>query len=184
MQSTRTVQGQGDLTKPESIDRLWEIDIHYMSTVHDGTAYLMSIKDCLSKKWISYEFSRSCTATDELRAVEKACAVRFPGTVPHDLVLRTDNGPQYSALRNIYDLPMEVWFRKVWEHPNSYGHGYNREDMAEAVRMQGRIKGERISSPLGRIWESRADCMLRRPYRISQIPTEMQPPRCHGGGMR
>ena len=43
-------------------------------------------------------------------------------------------------------------------------------------KTAGRIKGERISAPLGRIWESRAGCMLRRPYCISQIPTEMHPP--------
>ena len=86
-----------DLTKPDSINRLWDTNIHYVGTARDGMHYLMSIKDCFSRKWISYEFSRSCTATDALRAVEKACAVRFSGTVPHDLVLRTDNGPQYIS---------------------------------------------------------------------------------------
>ena len=35
----------GDLTKPHNIDRLWETDIHYVSTVRDGMHYLMSIKD-------------------------------------------------------------------------------------------------------------------------------------------
>jgi len=127
-----------DLTKPENISRKWETDIHYVSTTRDGMAYLMSIKDCFSKKWISYEFSKTCTAMDCIRAVEKAFAIRFPDGNPHDLVLRTDNGPQYSAQRNIHDLPMEVWFRKVWVHPNSYGHSYVREDMAEAARMQNR----------------------------------------------
>jgi len=59
--------------------------------------HLMSIKDCFSKKWISYEFSRSCTARDCIKAVEKAYAIRFPNEMPHDLVLRTDNGPQYIS---------------------------------------------------------------------------------------
>ena len=40
----------GDLTKPHNTDRLWETDIHYVSTVRDGMPYLMSIKDCFSKK--------------------------------------------------------------------------------------------------------------------------------------
>ncbi len=57
----------------------------------------MSIKDCFSKKWISYEFSRTCTARDCIRAVEKACAIRLPDGNPHDLILRTDNGPQYVS---------------------------------------------------------------------------------------
>ncbi|MHB1471737.1 MAG: IS3 family transposase [Thermoplasmataceae archaeon] len=85
-----------DLTKPDDINRLWETDIHYVST-KEGMFYLMSIKDCFSKRWISYEFSRTCTAKDALKAVEKACAVRFPDRIPNNLILRTDNGPQYIA---------------------------------------------------------------------------------------
>ena len=87
----------GDLTKPHNIDRLWETDIHYVSTVRDGMHYLMSIKDCFSKKWISYEFSKPCTAKDCIKAVEKAYAIRFPDENHHDLILRTDNGPQYVS---------------------------------------------------------------------------------------
>jgi transposase InsO family protein len=86
-----------DLTKPEDINILWETDIHYVSTARDGMHYLMSIKDCFSKKWISYEFSRSCTANDCIKAVEKAFSIRFPDGNPHDLILRTDNGPQYIS---------------------------------------------------------------------------------------
>ena len=86
-----------DLTKPDEINRLWETDIHYVSTARDGMHYLMSIKDCFSKKWISYEFSRSCTANDCIRAVEKAFAIRFPDGNPRDLIMRTDNGPQYIS---------------------------------------------------------------------------------------
>ena len=52
---------------------------------------------CFSKKWISYEFSRTCTAGDCIRAVEKAYAVRFPDVKPVHLVLRTDNGLQYIS---------------------------------------------------------------------------------------
>ena len=85
------------LTKPDDINKLWETDIHYIGTVRGGTEYLMSIKDCFSKKWISYELSRTCTAKDAIRAVEKACAIRFSGTSPAHLILRTDNGPQYIA---------------------------------------------------------------------------------------
>ena len=84
-----------DLTKPSDLNRLWETDIHYISTEKDGMAYLMSIKDCFSKKWISYVLSRSCTAKDCTGAVEKAYALRFPEGRLLNLTLRTDNGPQY-----------------------------------------------------------------------------------------
>ena len=60
-----------DLTKPDNTDRLWETDIHYVGTARDGMHYLMSIKDCFSKKWISYEFSKTCTARDCIRAVRR-----------------------------------------------------------------------------------------------------------------
>jgi transposase InsO family protein len=89
--------GRKDLTKPDNINRLWETDIHYVSTARDGMHYLMSIKDCFSKKWISYVFSRTCTAGDCIRAIEKAYAIRFPDVKPVHLVLRTNNGPQYVS---------------------------------------------------------------------------------------
>ena len=57
----------------------------------------MSIKDCFSKKWISYEFSRTCTARDCIKAVEKAYAIRFPDGNPDNIILRTDNGPKYTS---------------------------------------------------------------------------------------
>ncbi|MCL4327968.1 MAG: integrase core domain-containing protein [Candidatus Thermoplasmatota archaeon] len=59
--------------------------------------HLMGIKDCFSKRRISYEISRSCTAKDCASAVEKAYMERFPGDMPLSLILRTDNGPQYTA---------------------------------------------------------------------------------------
>ena len=57
----------------------------------------MSIKDCFSKRWISYELSRSCTSKDCIKAVEKAYAMRFQSYLPVRPILRTDNGPQYAA---------------------------------------------------------------------------------------
>ena len=86
-----------DLTKPNDIKSLWETDIHYVGTEAEGKAYLMSIKDCFCKKWISYEFSRTCTAKDCIKAVEKAYAVRFPHGGMSHLILRADNGPQYIS---------------------------------------------------------------------------------------
>ncbi len=65
--------------------------------IKDGFAYLMSIKDCFSKRWISYELSRSCTAKDCIKAVEKGYAERFPSGMNAKLILRTDNGPQYIS---------------------------------------------------------------------------------------
>ncbi|HIH59779.1 MAG TPA: transposase [Ferroplasma sp.] len=35
-----------ELMKPDSINGIRKKDIHYVSTVHDGMVYLMSINDC------------------------------------------------------------------------------------------------------------------------------------------
>ncbi len=88
----RNRTGKKDLAKPDGINRLWETDIHHISTARDGMVYLMGIKDCFSKRWMSYEISRSCTAKDCASAGEKAYMERFPGGMPLSLVLRTDNG--------------------------------------------------------------------------------------------
>ena len=66
-----------DLTKREDMNRFWETNIHYVGTIRDGMAYPMSIRDCFSKKWISYEFSRTDTATDCIRVVKKALPSGF-----------------------------------------------------------------------------------------------------------
>ena len=94
-----------DLTKPEEINRLWETDIHYVSTQKYGMNYLMSIKDCFSKKWISYEFSRICTATDCIRAVEKAFSIRFP-----------------DGIRDIQKYSEDSW-NKITIHTEAHSRG-------------------------------------------------------------
>ncbi len=84
------------MTKPDDINVLWETDIHYVST-EEGMMYLMSVKDCFSKKLIGYELSVSCNSRDAINAVENAYMKRFGNAKPKDLVLRTDNGPQYQS---------------------------------------------------------------------------------------
>ena len=85
-----------NLTKPSALNNLWETDIHYVRT-HNGMYYLMAVKDCFSKRWISYNFSRTCTAKDCVKPIEDAYAIRYKDSNLNNLVLRTDNGPQYIA---------------------------------------------------------------------------------------
>ena len=85
-----------NLTKPSALNQLWETDIHYVST-YNGMYYLMAVKDCFSKRWISYNFSRTCTAKDCVKPIEEAYAIRYSNSNLSNLVLRTDNGTQYIA---------------------------------------------------------------------------------------
>ena len=85
-----------NLFHPTGPDQLWETDITYIPTVQCLT-YLMAIKDCFTKEWQGYNFSRSCLSSDAIRAVEDAVLRAFDGEVPDELVLRVDNGPQYIS---------------------------------------------------------------------------------------
>ena len=59
--------------------------------------YLMCVKDCFTKEWQEYHYSRSCMAGDAIRSVENAVLMAFNGSVSKGLVLRTDNGPRYIS---------------------------------------------------------------------------------------
>ena len=85
-----------NLYKPNGPDQLWETDITYIPT-ESGMTYLMCIKDCYTKEWQGFHYSRSCMARDAIRSVENAVLMAFNGSVPEGLVLRTDNGPQYIS---------------------------------------------------------------------------------------
>ena len=85
-----------NLFRPTGPDQLWETDITYIPT-QQGMTYLMAIKDCFTKEWQGYSYSRSCLSRDAIRAVEDAVVKAFDGEVPEGLVLRVDNGPQYIA---------------------------------------------------------------------------------------
>ena len=82
-----------NLFRPQGADQLWETDITYIPT-ESGMTYLMCVKDCFTKEWQEYHYSRSCMAGDAIRSVENAVLMAFNGSVSKGLVLRTDNGPQ------------------------------------------------------------------------------------------
>lgn len=94
-----------NLFQPKDPDQLWETDITYIPTAL-GMTYLMCIKDCFTKEWQGYHYSRSCMAKDAIRSVENGVMNAFDRDVPDGLTLRTDNGPQYisSRFRNAMNL--------------------------------------------------------------------------------
>ena len=105
-----------NLFKPTGPDQLWETDITYIPT-ESGMTYLMCIKDCFTKEWQGYHYSRSCMAKDAIRSVENAVLMAFNGSVPKGLVLRTDNGPQYISkeFRNAMKL-LEIKLEYIQKH--------------------------------------------------------------------
>ncbi len=83
-----------NLFRPTGHDQLWDTDITYIPT-EQGMTYLMAIKDCFTKEWGGYQYSRSCLSSDAIRAVEDAVVKAFEGRAPDGLVLRVYNGSQY-----------------------------------------------------------------------------------------
>ena len=82
--------------KTKKVSKIKGLRSTYIPTESRMT-YLMRIKDCFTREWQGYHYSRSCMARDAIRSVENAVLIAFNGTVPEDLVLRTDNGPQYIS---------------------------------------------------------------------------------------
>ena len=69
-----------NLFKPSGPDQLWETDITYIPT-ESGMTYIMCIKDCFTKEWQGYHYSRSYMAKDAIRSVENAVLMAFNGSV-------------------------------------------------------------------------------------------------------
>lgn len=86
-----------DLTKPTEPNKLWEMDITYISTKREGMLYLFNVKDCFTKEWISYLLTSTCNRRDAVRTLEQAYLMAIPDGKVEGLILRTDNGTQFSA---------------------------------------------------------------------------------------
>ena len=79
-----------NLIKSSGINQLWETDIYPVIT-HNGTNYLIAIKHCISKRLISYNFSKTCTVKECVKPIEEAYAIIYSNSNFSNLVLRTDN---------------------------------------------------------------------------------------------
>ncbi|MEM3845209.1 MAG: IS3 family transposase [Candidatus Parvarchaeota archaeon] len=98
-----------NLFHPKGPDQLWVWKLCQSPTAQ-GLAYLMVIKDCFTKEWQGYNFSRSCLM-NAVRAVEYVVMRIFDGKVPDGLVLRTDISPnisqQFRKAMNILGIRLE-----------------------------------------------------------------------------
>ena len=80
-------------------NQLWETDLKYGYVAgSDRFFYLCSVIDVFDRSILGYHIGWTCTAKQALRALQAAVAARRadwpPGTAP---VIRTDNGPQFTA---------------------------------------------------------------------------------------
>jgi transposase InsO family protein len=96
----RNRKGWRSLSHPKGPDELWETDLTYIPTLKEGMTYLFNIKDCFTKEWMGYFYSRTCNRKDALKSIEDS-VMRYPDRYPDAVVdginLRSDNGDQYTS---------------------------------------------------------------------------------------
>ena len=96
----RNRKGWKRLFHPKGPDDLWETDLTYIPTTSEGMTYLFNVKECFTKEWMGYFYSRTCNRKDALKSVEDS-VMRYPSRYPDAMVeginLRSDNGDQYTS---------------------------------------------------------------------------------------
>ena len=83
------------LTKPNS---LWEVDIKY-GYIHDEDRffYIVSFLDVYDRNIIEHHIGLSCTAEDIVIILKRSLMNRGLYDKETDLVIRSDNGPQFIS---------------------------------------------------------------------------------------
>ncbi len=96
----RNRNGWKKLFHPGGPDELWETDLTYIPTIDGGMTYLFNVKDCFTKEWMGYFYSRTCNRRDALKSIENSVMrypERFPDAMVQGITLRSDNGDQYTS---------------------------------------------------------------------------------------
>jgi len=81
-----------DISKP---NQYWESDIKFIPTKYDGYIPVLSIIDAFDKSIVGVYIGHSIKAKDFTKTMQKAIDFRSANT--ENLIIRTDNGPQFKA---------------------------------------------------------------------------------------
>ena len=81
-------------------NQVWEADLTYIHCGIDGWGYLFNMFDIFTREWIGYCFDLSAVKENAIISVENAL-VTHKDIIPQDLVIRTDNGSQYTNKQSI-----------------------------------------------------------------------------------
>ena len=81
-----------DISKP---NQYWESDIKFIPTKYDGYIPVLSIIDAFDRSIVGVYIGHSIKAKDFIKTLQKA--IDFRNAVPENLIIRTDNGPQFKA---------------------------------------------------------------------------------------
>ena len=80
--------------KITKLNQVWTTDITYISTINEGTFYLISYIDYFSKKIVAWDLFDNQKADKLILVLKKALKIRkpFPGLISH-----SDKGPQMRS---------------------------------------------------------------------------------------
>lgn len=83
--------------KADRPNQVWEADLTYIHCGIDGWGYLFNVFDIFTRDWVGYCFDLSAVKENAIIAIENAL-VTHNDIVPENLlVIRTDNGSQYTS---------------------------------------------------------------------------------------
>jgi transposase InsO family protein len=82
--------------KADRPNQAWEADLTCIHRGIDGWGYLFNMFDIFTREWVGYCFDLSALKENAIISVENAL-VTHKDIVPENLVMRTDNGSQYTS---------------------------------------------------------------------------------------
>jgi putative transposase len=82
--------------KTDRPNQVWEADLTYIHCGIDGWGYLFNVLDVFTREWVGYCFDLSAVKENAIISVENSL-VTHKNIVPENLVIRTDNGSQYTS---------------------------------------------------------------------------------------
>jgi len=82
--------------KADRPNQVWEADLTYIHCSIDGWGYLFNVFDIFTRRWVGYCFDLSAVKENAIIAIENALETH-KDIVPENLVIRTDNGSQYTS---------------------------------------------------------------------------------------
>lgn len=106
----------------QSPDSLWQVDIKMYRTKRDGLLQVLSYIDVYDKCICGLYIGKHCTYYDVKRTLNQA--LKYRGTDPSQLIIRSDNGSQFKAkhlLKHEKELHIEHEFG-IKHNPNSQAY--------------------------------------------------------------
>jgi transposase InsO family protein len=83
--------------KTDRPNQVWEADLTYVHCGIDGWGYLFNVFDVFTREWVGYCFDLSAVKENAIISVENALVTHKDIVPQQDLVIRTDNGSQYTS---------------------------------------------------------------------------------------